>query len=126
MIRVKDLEQSKAFYRTLGLEVVRETEYASGKFTLVFMRCLNDESPASGESGEIELTYNWDHALPYEIGDAWGHVAFSVENIYTTCDRLRAQGMKITREPGPMKHGDTVIAFLDDPDGHKIELIERK
>lgn len=120
MIRVRDLAKAKDFYRTLGLEVVREKEYPTGKFTLVFMKAPGDDG------GEIELTYNWGREEPYEVGDAWGHIAFAVGDIYKTCDLLREKGVKITREPGPMKHGETVIAFLEDPDGHKIELIERK
>ena len=119
MIRVLDLDRAKAFYRTLGMELSREKEYPDGKFTLAFMRFPGDE-------GEVELTYNWGRTEPYERGDAWGHLAFAVADIYSTCEALRAQGVKITREPGPMKHGTTVIAFLEDPDGHTVELIERK
>lgn len=120
MIRVRDLDRSKRFYRTLGLELVRETEYPEGRFTLVFLKAPGDEG------GEIELTHNWDRAEPYSLGDAWGHIAFAVEDIRATCDALRTQGVTIKREPGPMKHGTTVIAFLEDPDGHLVELIERK
>ncbi len=120
MIRVRDLEKAKAFYTLLGMEIIRETEYPAGKFTLVFLRFPGDAG------GEIELTWNWEREKDYEQGDAWGHVAFAVPDIHATCERLRAQGVRITREPGPMKHGTTVLAFLDDPDGHKIELIERK
>ena len=120
MIRVRDLERSKSFYRTLGLELVRETEYPEGRFTLVFLK-----APGDG-GGEIELTHNWDRAEPYALGDAWGHIAFAVEDIYATCDALRAQDVAIKRAPGPMKHGTTVIAFIEDPDGHLVELIERK
>lgn len=120
MIRVRDLAKAKEFYQLLGLELVRETEYPTGKFTLAFLRCPGDAG------GEIELTYNWGKEEPYVQGDAWGHLAFAVEDIYATCDALRARGVPITREPGPMKHGTTVLAFVEDPDGHKIELIERK
>jgi lactoylglutathione lyase len=120
MIRVRDLDRSKEFYRTLGLELVRETEYPEGRFTLVFLKAPGDAG------GEIELTHNWDRAEPYTPGDAWGHIAFAVEDIRATCDALRAQGVTIKREPGPMKHGTTVIAFIEDPDGHLVELIERK
>ncbi len=120
MIRVRDLAKAKAFYQLLGLELVRETEYPTGRFTLAFLRCPDDAF------GEVELTYNWDRTEPYPVGEAWGHLAFAVSDIYATCDTLRAQGVTITREPGPMKHGTTVLAFIDDPDGHKIELIERK
>ena len=120
MIRVKDLDKSKAFYQALGMELIRENQYPSGKFTLAFLKFPGDEG------GEIELTHNWDREEPYDVGDAWGHVAFAVEDIYATCDALREKCVNITREPGPMKHGKTVLAFLDDPDGHKIELIERK
>lgn len=119
MIRVLDLEKSKDFYKSLGMELIRETEYPSGKFTLAFLRF-------PGDACEIELTFNWGREEPYPVGEAWGHVAFAVPDIHATCDALRAKGVRITREPGPMKHGTTLLAFIEDPDGHKIELIERK
>lgn len=120
MIRVRDLDQAKQFYGTLGLKLVREKEYPDGKFTLAFMGCPGDDG------GQVELTYNWEQKEDYTVGDAWGHLAFGVEDIYKTCDELKKQGVTIKREPGPMKHGSTVIAFIVDPDGHVIELIERK
>lgn len=117
MIRVADLERAKEFYRTLGMELVRETEYPSGRFTLAFLRF-------PGDSAEVELTYNWDPE-EYVVGRAWGHLAFGVPDIRRTVEDLRAKGVKVTREPGPMKHGTTVIAFIEDPDGRVVELIER-
>lgn len=119
MIRVRNLEASIEFYRLLGLELRRKNDYPGGKFTLAFLA-------APDEGGEIELTYNWDREEPYELGDAWGHLAFAVDDIYATCAALKEKGVEITREPGPMKHGTTVIAFLKDPDGHTIELIEKR
>ncbi|MCL2724514.1 MAG: lactoylglutathione lyase [Polyangiaceae bacterium] len=120
MLRVADLEASKRFYRdALGMKVIRETEYPEGKFTLCFMG-YGDESSHT----VIELTYNWGRS-EYAIGDAFGHVAIGTEDIRKACERVRALGYKVTREPGPMKHGTTVIAFVEDPTGYKIELIER-
>ncbi len=121
MIRVKDLDASLAFYcDVLGMKLLRKKDYESGQFTLAFVG-YDDES----KSAVIELTYNWGKS-DYQLGDAFGHVAIGVEDIYAACDRIRAQGGKITREPGPMKHGSTVIAFVEDPNGYKIELIEQK
>jgi lactoylglutathione lyase len=120
MLRVNDLEQSKKFYcDCLGMKVLREKEYPDGKFTLCFVG-YQDES----EGAVIELTYNWGRSS-YTIGDAFGHVAIGTGDIMAACDRVRAAGGKVTREPGPMKHGTTVIAFVEDPNGYKIELIER-
>ncbi len=120
MIRVRDLERSLHFYcDLLGMRELRRKDYPGGRFTLVFVG-FGDER----ENTVIELTHNWDRD-DYEVGDAFGHLAFGVEDIYATCDGLRAAGARITREPGPMKHGSTVIAFLQDPDGYAIELIER-
>lgn len=121
MLRVRDLDASIKFYRDLlGMTVLRQHEYPDGKFTLAFV----------GYGGEddhtvLELTYNWDQDKPYDIGNAYGHIAIGVPEIYKACDELKAGGVKITRPPGPMKHGTTVIAFVEDPDGYKIELIER-
>ncbi len=121
MIRVKDLDASLAFYcDVLGMKLLRKKDYESGQFTLAFVG-YDDESKCA----VIELTYNWGKS-DYQLGDAFGHVAIGVEDIYAACDRIRAQGGKITREPGPMKHGSTVIAFVEDPNGYKIELIEQK
>lgn len=119
MLRVGDLERSLAFYcQVLGMELLRKKDYPGGEFTLAFVG-YTDES----EGAVIELTHNWGRGT-YELGDAYGHIAIGVDDIYATCDRLRESGAKITREPGPMKHGTTVIAFVEDPDGYKVELIE--
>jgi lactoylglutathione lyase len=121
MLRVGDLEASKKFYtEAFGMKVLRETEYPDGKFTLCFVG-YGDES----SNTVLELTYNWDRS-EYTIGDAYGHIAIGTDDIKGTCDRVRALGYKVTREPGPMKHGKTVIAFVEDPTGYKVELIERK
>ena len=121
MLRVGDLERSIAFYRgVLGMELLSRKDYPEGKFTLAFVGYGTNP-----EHAEIELTHNWD-VTSYELGTAYGHVALGVDDIYATCDRIRAAGGKITREPGPMKHGTTVIAFVEDPDGYRIELIEAR
>jgi lactoylglutathione lyase len=121
MIRVKDLDASLRFYtEALGMILLRKSDYPSGEFTLAFVGY--DEEAASAV---IELTHNWGKDK-YELGDAFGHIAIGVDDIYGTCDVLRGKGAKITREPGPMKHGSTVIAFVEDPDGYKIELIQSK
>jgi lactoylglutathione lyase len=120
MIRVGDLEASKKFYcEALGMKVLREKEYPDGKFTLCFVG-YGEES----DTAVLELTYNWGKT-EYAIGDGYGHVALGTSDIKGACDRVRALGYKVTREPGPMKHGTTVIAFVEDPTGYKIELIER-
>jgi len=120
MIRVGDLEKSKKFYtEVLGLKFHRETEYPDGKFTLAFLGYGGDSEPF------LELTYNWG-TESYDMGNAYGHMAFGVEDIYTTCEKIEELGGKVTRPPGPMKHGTTLIAFIEDPDGYKVELIERK
>jgi lactoylglutathione lyase len=120
MLRVKDLEASLRFYtEELGMKLLRRQDYPDGKFTLAFVG-YGDESDHS----VLELTYNWGRD-DYALGDAFGHVAIGVDDIHAACARLRANGVKITREPGPMKHGSTVIAFVEDPNGYKIELIER-
>ncbi len=120
MLRVRDLDASIRFYcDLLGMKLLRQQDYPGGRFTLAFVG-YGDES----ETAVLELTHNWDRH-DYELGDAFGHVAIGVDDIHVTCQRLRQAGAKIVREPGPMKHGKTVIAFLEDPDGYKIELIER-
>lgn len=120
MIRVGDLAASKRFYtEALGMKVLREKEYPDGKFTLCFCG-YGDESTNT----VLELTYNWDRSQ-YDHGDAFGHIALGTDDIEATCDKVRALGYKVVREPGPMKHGTTVIAFVEDPSGYKIELIER-
>jgi lactoylglutathione lyase len=117
MLRVGDLEKSLAFYtEVLGMKLLRRKDYPDGRFTLAFV--------GYGDEHEIELTYNWGKSS-YTLGDAFGHIALGVEDIHATCDAVRAKGGKVTREPGPMKHGSTVIAFVEDPNGYKIEFIER-
>ncbi len=119
MLRVGDLDRSIDFYtRVLGMTLLRRKDYPDGKFTLAFLGYgPEDTHPA------IELTYNWG-VSSYEIGTAYGHVAIGVTDIHKVCDEVKAKGGKVTREPGPMKHGSTVIAFITDPDGYKVELIE--
>jgi lactoylglutathione lyase len=119
MLRVGDLDRSIAFYRdVLGMKVLSRKDYPDGKFTLCFVGYGSNP-----EHAELELTHNWG-VEQYELGTAYGHIALGVDDIHATCDRIRAAGGKITREPGPMKHGTTVIAFVADPDGYKVELIE--
>jgi lactoylglutathione lyase len=119
MLRVGNLDRSIAFYRdVMGMELFSRKDYPEGKFTLAFLGYARNP-----EQAEIELTFNWDTAS-YELGTAYGHVALGVDDIHAVCERIRTAGGKITREPGPMKHGTTVIAFVQDPDGYKIELIE--
>jgi len=121
MIRVGDLDQSIDFYtRILGMKLLRRKDYPAGRFTLAFVG-YGDES----ENAVIELTHNWDTSA-YEQGTAFGHIAIGVDDIYGICERIRAAGGTITRQPGPMKHGTTVIAFVKDVDGYAIELIERE
>ncbi|MEB3224979.1 MAG: lactoylglutathione lyase [Synechococcus sp.] len=121
MIRVGNLEESLKFYcDVLGMQLLRQKDYPGGKFTLAFVG-YGDEK----ENTVIELTHNWD-TDSYDLGNGFGHIALGVEDIYGTCEKIRALGGKITREPGPMKHGTTVIAFVEDPNGYKIELIEMK
>lgn len=121
MLRVFDLEKSIAFYtKLLGMRLLRRTDYEGGRFTLAFIG-YGEES----DTAVIELTHNWDQAEPYTIGSGYGHIAIGVPDAYAACAALRDAGAKITREPGPMKHGSTVIAFVEDPDGYKVELIQR-
>jgi lactoylglutathione lyase len=121
MIRVRDLERSIDFYtRLLGMRVLRHTDFEGGRFTNVFVG-YGDEDSAT----VLELTHNWDQEEPYSHGSGFGHLAVGVPDIYATCEALAAESVSIPRPPGPMKHGSTVIAFIEDPDGYKIELIER-
>ena len=121
MIRVLDLEKSIDFYtRLLGMRLLSRKDYPSGEFTLVFVGYGDESSTAV-----IELTHNWGQKEPYTIGSGFGHIAIGVPDIYGACERLAKEGVKIPRPPGPMKHGGSVIAFVEDPDGYKIELIER-
>lgn len=120
MIRVTDLEKSIDYYtNVLGMKVLRHKEYPEGKFTLVFVGYGEERDTAV-----IELTYNWD-THHYDLGNGFGHIAIGVADIYGLCQKIKDNGGKVTREPGPMKHGTTVIAFVEDPDGYKIELIDR-
>lgn len=121
MLRVGDLDKSLDFYtRVLGMTLLRRNDYPEGKFTLAFV----GYGPES-EQAVIELTYNWG-VDQYELGTAYGHIALEVEDAYAACAKIREAGGKVVREAGPMKHGNTVIAFVDDPDGYKIELIQHK
>jgi lactoylglutathione lyase len=121
MLRVGDLERSIDFYtRVLGMRLLRRTDYPEGRFTNAFVG-YEDESRAA----VLELTHNWD-IKSYEIGTGFGHIAVEVDDAYRACEEVRKRGGKVTREPGPMKHGTTVIAFVEDPDGYKIEFVQKK
>lgn len=120
MLRVKDLDKSIDFYtRLLGMDLLRKIEFPDGKFTLAFVGYGPEQSTAV-----IELTYNWDETDGYDLGSGYGHIALGVRDIHGICDQLEANGANIPRKPGPMMHGTTHIAFIDDPDGYKIELID--
>ena len=119
MLRVGDLERSLSFYTdVLGMSLLRRKDYPSGRFTLAFVGY-----GAEQDHTVLELTHNWDTSS-YELGDAYGHIALGVDDIHGACERIAAQGGKVVRQPGPMKHGATVIAFVEDPDGYKVELIQ--
>ncbi len=119
MIRVRDLEASVDFYtRIMGMTESRRQDYPGGKFTLCFVGY--DDGP------QIELTHNWERESDYEIGDGFGHVAIGSQDIYALCEKIRESGGQVVREPGPMKHGTTHIAFVRDPDGYAIKLIQDK
>jgi lactoylglutathione lyase len=119
MLRVSNLERSLRFYcDVLGMRLLRQKDYPDGKFTLAFVG-YGDES----DHTVLELTQNWD-TESYDLGDAYGHIALGVEDIYTACSEIETKGGTVTRPPGPMKHGKTVIAFVADPDGYKVELIQ--
>jgi lactoylglutathione lyase len=121
MIRVFDLKKSLDFYgRLLGMQMLRQREVPDGRYTLAFVGYGAEE-----DSTVIELTYNWDQKEPYALGSAFGHLAIGVGDVYATCAKLGKEGVKISRPPGPVKFGTTVIAFIEDPDGYKIELIQR-
>lgn len=121
MLRVGDLQRSIDFYtRVLGMRVLRQSENNEYKYTLAFVG-YSEES----EGAVIELTYNWG-VDSYELGTAYGHIALGVDDVAATCDRIRQAGGNVTREAGPVKGGTTIIAFVEDPDGYKIELIENK
>ena len=121
MLRVMDLDRSVNFYTgLLGMKELRRSENASQRYTLAFVG-YGDE----GTNSVLELTHNWDQAEPYAIGTAYGHIALGVPDVAAACETLRAGGAKVTREAGPVKGGTTVIAFIEDPDGYKVELVQR-
>ena len=121
MLRVGDLERSLAFYtQVLGMRLLRRRDYPDGKFTLAFVGYGDEEHDAV-----LELTYNWG-VDKYQLGNAYGHIAVEVDDARRACEEVKKRGGKVTREAGPMKHGSTVIAFVEDPDGYKIEFIQRK
>jgi lactoylglutathione lyase len=121
MLRVGDLERSLKFYtEVLGMKVLRRKDYPDGKFTLAFVGYDDEDKEAV-----LELTHNWG-GEKYELGNAYGHIALQVDDAYRACEDVKKRGGKVTREAGPMKHGTTVIAFVEDPDGYKIEFIQRR
>lgn len=118
MLRVGDLDKSIRFYtELLGMKLLRKKDFPDDKFTLAFLGYGSEK-----ENTVLELTHNWD-TDSYQLGDAYGHIAIGVEDVYATCEDIRARGGKVVREPGPMMHGTTVLAFVEDPDGYKIELL---
>jgi lactoylglutathione lyase len=119
MLRVGDLERSIAFYtEVLGMRLLRRKDYPGGRFTLAFVGYGEER-----DNAVLELTHNWD-TNAYEIGSGYGHIAIGVEDIHATCAAIAGRGGRVVRPPGPMKHGSTVIAFVEDPDGYKVELIQ--
>ncbi|MCB1947601.1 lactoylglutathione lyase [Nitrosomonas sp.] len=121
MLRVGDLEKSLEFYiQVLGMRLLRRKDYPDGRFTLAF---VGYQDEANGTV--LELTHNWDTSQ-YDLGAGFGHIAIEVDDAYVACEETRKRGGKVTREAGPMKHGTTVIAFVEDPDGYKIEFIQKK
>jgi len=121
MLRVGNLDASIAFYtQVLGMRELRRKDYPEGRFTLAFVG-YGDEA----DTAVLELTHNWDTPA-YDLGNGYGHIAVEVEDAYKACEAVKQLGGKVTREAGPMKHGTTVIAFVEDPDGYKIEFIQKK
>ena len=121
MLRVGDLQRALDFYtNVLGMRVLRRKDYPAGRFTNVFVGYGDEATQAV-----IELTHNWD-TKSYDLGSGYGHIAIEVEDAYKTCDEIKKRGGKVTREAGPMKYGTTVIAFAEDPDGYKIELVQHR
>lgn len=118
MLRVGDLDKSVEFYTSfLGMRLLRKIDFPDGKFTLAFLGYGEERN-----NTVLELTHNWDTS-DYDLGTAYGHIAIGVKDVYETCDEIRSKGGKVVREPGPMMHGSTVLAFVEDPDGYKIELL---
>ena len=121
MLRVGDLDKSIAFYSdVLGMKLLRRSDYPEGKFTLAFVGYQDEVAGAV-----LELTYNWGVSA-YDMGNAYGHIAIEVEDAHKACELVKQRGGKVVREAGPMQHGTTVLAFIEDPDGYKIEFIQRK
>jgi lactoylglutathione lyase len=121
MLRVRDLDKSVAFYSVLlGMKELRRRDVPGGKYTLCFMGY--DSNP---DQAELELTYNWDQSEPYTVGTGFGHLAVGVPDVAASCEAVKKGGGKVTREAGPVQHGTTIIAFVEDPDGYKTELIQR-
>jgi lactoylglutathione lyase len=121
MLRVGELDKSITFYtQVLGMKLLRRNDYPGGKFTLAFVGYQNE-----ADGAVLELTYNWG-VDKYEMGNAYGHIAIEVEDAYAACAQVKQLGGKVIREAGPMQHGTTVLAFIEDPDGYKIEFIQRK
>ena len=119
MLRVTQLDRALDFYcNVLGMQLLRRKDYPEGKFTLAFVGLGSER-----DSTVLELTHNWD-TDHYDMGSAYGHIAIGVDDVYATCDRIKARGGKVIREAGPMKGGRTVIAFVEDPDGYKIEILQ--
>ncbi len=118
MLRVGDLDKSIKFYtELLGMKLLRKRDFPDGKFTLAFLGYGSET-----DNTVLELTHNWE-TEGYDLGNGYGHIAIGVEDVYATCDDIRARGGKVVREPGPMMHGTTVLAFVEDPDGYKVELL---
>lgn len=119
MLRVGDLDRSLRFYTdVLGMTLLRRQDYPDGRFTLAFVGYGDEET-----NTVLELTHNWDTSS-YDLGDGYGHIAIGVGDVYAACERIRDAGGKVVREPGPMKHGTTLLAFVEDPDGYRIELLQ--
>lgn len=121
MLRVGNLQKSLQFYtEVLGMQLLRQTDYPEGRFTLAFVGYGPEDSHTV-----LELTHNWDTGS-YELGNGYGHIALGVTDAYAACDKIKSLGGKVVREAGPMQHGKTVIAFVEDPDGYKVELIQQE
>ena len=121
MVRVENIENSLDFYcNKLGLKEVRRVDHEKGRFTLIFLGAENSDE----KTGLLELTYNWD-TKDYEHGNAFGHIAIEVDDIYKACEEIKNKGVKVIRDPGPMMGSRLLLAFIEDPNGYKIELIEK-